>query len=135
MSTTGAIAVYFIIWWLCLFVVLPFGVRNAHETGGAVGEGHEAGAPINPMLWRKALATTILAALVFALVYGAPLPVWVGRPRIVRLLKTPTSLKALRWSSGALSGPKRPENTSAHSWASRWPRKKCSPQKWRSEWA
>ncbi len=78
MSTTSAIAIYFIIWWLCLFVVLPFGVRNAHESGTVAGEGHEAGAPVNPMLWRKALATTVLATLVFALVYGTITQGWIG---------------------------------------------------------
>jgi predicted secreted protein len=69
MSLLSAIAIYFIIWWLCLFAVLPWGVKNAHEVGADVGEGHEAGAPVNPMLWRKALATTVLATVVFAVVY------------------------------------------------------------------
>ena len=78
MSTTSAIAVYFLIWWLCLFAVLPWGVKNADEAGTKVGEGHEAGAPINPMLWRKALATTILATVVFALAYGTITSGWIG---------------------------------------------------------
>ena len=39
MSIANRIAVYFIIWWVCLFMVLPFGVRNAHEAGEAVGAG------------------------------------------------------------------------------------------------
>jgi len=69
MSVLSAIAIYFIIWWLCLFLVLPWGVRNAHETGASVGAGHEAGAPVNPMLWRKVLANTILAMIVFGFVY------------------------------------------------------------------
>ena len=38
MSLVSAIAIYFIIWWVCLFVVLPFGVRNAHEAGEVVLE-------------------------------------------------------------------------------------------------
>ena len=33
MKTGSAIAVYFITWWLCLFVTLPFGVKNPHEAG------------------------------------------------------------------------------------------------------
>ena len=69
MSVTSAIAIYFVIWWTCLFAVLPWGVRNAHEAGESVGEGHEAGAPVNPMLWRKVLATTILATVMYGLVY------------------------------------------------------------------
>ena len=70
MKTTSAIAVYFIVWWVCLFMVLPFGVKNAHETGEAVEDGNEAGAPVNPMLLKKILATTILASIVFAAIYG-----------------------------------------------------------------
>lgn len=71
MSLTSSIAIFFVIWWLCLFLVLPFGVRSAHEAGEAVGEGHDAGAPVRAMMGRKALATTILASAVFALVYLA----------------------------------------------------------------
>ena len=69
MRLTSAIAIYFVIWWTCLFAVLPWGVRNVHEAGEKLGEGHDAGAPINPMLGRKVLATTILATIVYGLVY------------------------------------------------------------------
>ena len=51
------------------FVVLPFGVRNAVEAGETVAEGDDPGAPINPMLARKALITTALATVIFAGVY------------------------------------------------------------------
>ena len=30
------IAIYFIVWWVCLFIVLPFGVRNQVDTGEIV---------------------------------------------------------------------------------------------------
>jgi predicted secreted protein len=78
MTTASAIAVYFITWWVCLFAVLPFGVRNAHEAGETVEPGHEAGAPVMPMLWRKILATTILASFVFALIWGQMTYAWIG---------------------------------------------------------
>ena len=91
MSTLSAVAVYFIIWWLCLFVVLPFGVRNAHETGDVVGEGHDAGAPVKPMLWRKVLITTILAAVVFALVYGTITRGWIRFEDIPWIGKLPAA--------------------------------------------
>jgi predicted secreted protein len=61
-------AIFFIIWWLCLFVVLPFGVRSQHEAD-EVTPGTERGAPQRPLLLRKALAATALAAIVFAGVY------------------------------------------------------------------
>jgi predicted secreted protein len=78
MSITSAIAVFFIIWWVCLFVVLPWGVRNSHDPGEAVAEGHEAGAPVRPMMWRKVAITTVLASAVFALVYGQMTYGWIG---------------------------------------------------------
>ncbi|MFN4144117.1 DUF1467 family protein [Aestuariivirga sp.] len=78
MSLASAVAIYFIVWWVCLFAVLPFGVRNAHEAGESVDQGNEAGAPVNPMLWRKVLATTILASIVFALIWGQMSYGWIG---------------------------------------------------------
>ncbi len=78
MKLGSAIAIYFIIWWVCLFAVLPFGVKNAHEAGEVVEPGNEHGAPVRPMLLRKVLATTILAAAVFALVWGQATYGWIG---------------------------------------------------------
>lgn len=71
MNLVSALAIYFIIWWLVLFLVLPFGIRNAHETGETVEEGHEPGAPVNPRLVRKVAITTVLACLIFAVFYLA----------------------------------------------------------------
>ncbi len=71
MNPASAIAIYFIIWWLVLFLVLPFGIRNSHEIGATVDEGHEPGAPTNPRIWQKALFTTILATVVFTAFYYA----------------------------------------------------------------
>ncbi len=62
-----AFAIYFIIWWVCLFVVLPFGVKTQSDTGEMV-QGTSAGAPINPRLARIAGVTTIVASLAFAIV-------------------------------------------------------------------
>ena len=78
MKTGSAIAIYFITWWLCLFMTLPFGVRNAHEAGEAVEMGNEQGAPVRPMLFRKVLATTLLSAILFAIIYGQVTYHWVS---------------------------------------------------------
>ncbi|HHI88726.1 MAG TPA: DUF1467 family protein [Hellea balneolensis] len=59
-----AIAVYFLLWWICIFLVLPFGVRGQHEDGD-IREGTEPGAPVLPRLKRKFLQTSILAALIW----------------------------------------------------------------------
>jgi predicted secreted protein len=65
MPIVSMLAIYFVIWVLCLFVVLPFGVRSQHESGEVV-RGSERGAPVMPRLWRKVLITTVLAAVVTA---------------------------------------------------------------------
>ncbi len=69
MSLTGGIAVFFIIWWVVLFAVLPWGVRSHHEAG-IVDPLAEAGSPLKPRLGLKAIITTIIAGIVFAIVYA-----------------------------------------------------------------
>jgi predicted secreted protein len=66
MTAPMSIAVYFTIWWIVLFAVLPFGVKSPGETASALPPGVDAGAPVAPMLARKALWTTIISALLFA---------------------------------------------------------------------
>jgi predicted secreted protein len=62
-----AFAIYFIVWWVCLFVVLPFGVRTQSDSGEMI-QGTSAGAPINPRMGRVAALTTIAASIAFAVV-------------------------------------------------------------------
>ena len=57
--------VYVIIWWLVLFMVLPWGNRPPD----IVEEGHAASAPENPRLWHKVGVTTVIAAVVFTMIY------------------------------------------------------------------
>ena len=65
MSLATALAIYFIIWWVVLFAVLPFGVHSQEESG-AVAPGTDPGAPTMPLLWRKLIWTTVAASVVFA---------------------------------------------------------------------
>ncbi len=60
-----AIAIYFVIWWVVLFLVLPLKVRTQGEAGEVV-PGTPASAPARPQLLLKAAATTVVAAIVFA---------------------------------------------------------------------
>jgi predicted secreted protein len=64
-SITTAIAIYFIVWWVVLFAVLPFGVRSQHESG-AVEPGTDPGAPAVPAIWRKLVWTTVASTIIFA---------------------------------------------------------------------
>jgi predicted secreted protein len=68
LTLSGGIALFFVIWWILLFAVLPFGVRPQIEDG-EVGAGTDPGAPATPALREKAIWTTVLAA--FALVIAA----------------------------------------------------------------
>jgi len=69
MTIAGGLAVYFVIWWTVLFTVLPFGVRNEAETGEAHVEGTDPGAPVMPNLVKKAMITSVIAAVIFAIVW------------------------------------------------------------------
>ncbi len=69
MSVTSAVAIYFIIWWTVLFAVLPFGLRTQAEAGMVV-PGTPESAPARLRIGRIVLATSIVAGLVFAAVYG-----------------------------------------------------------------
>lgn len=63
-------AIYFIIWWLVFFVVLPWGVRSQYEHGEVI-PGTDPGAPTVPGLKPKLLWTTLLAGVVFGAFYWA----------------------------------------------------------------
>ena len=72
MSLATALAIYFIIWWVVLFAVLPWGVRSQEESG-AIVPGSDPGAPSIPKLKQKLVWTTLVSGVVFALcalVYG-----------------------------------------------------------------
>ena len=71
-----AIAIYFVVWWIVLFAILPLGVKNAHEAGETILEGNEPGAPVDPQLGRKAIITTLVSAVVFAAIYFALQYAW-----------------------------------------------------------
>ncbi|MFC7400356.1 DUF1467 family protein [Chelatococcus sp. GCM10030263] len=69
MSTiAGSIAIFFLVWWMTLFAVLPFWVKSQTEDGGEVTHGTEPGAPQHPQLLRKALVNTLVAAVVFVII-------------------------------------------------------------------
>lgn len=64
MSIIGSLAVYFTIWWIVLFAVLPIGVQSQQEAG-EVAAGTEPGAPVKPLLLKKALWTTLISLVVY----------------------------------------------------------------------
>ena len=66
-SISTALAIYFVLWWIVLFVTLPFGVRSQHEDG-AGAPGTDPGAPIATRMGRKLIWTTVIAAVVYGIV-------------------------------------------------------------------
>ncbi len=56
MSLFGLIVIFVCVWWVVFFAALPLGVRRQDH----VPEGHDPGAPANPMLLRKAMWTTVV---------------------------------------------------------------------------
>ncbi len=69
MKIGTALAIYFVVWWIVLFAILPLGVKNAHEAGETTLEGNEPGAPVKHQMGRKALITTGVSAIVFVIIY------------------------------------------------------------------
>ncbi len=69
MQLISGIAIYFIIWWMVLFLVLPWGAASAHELGLDVDPGTMKSAPVKPRMLLKFGITTLAAGVVFACVY------------------------------------------------------------------
>jgi predicted secreted protein len=65
-SISTAFAIYFVLWWIVLFVTLPFGVRSQHEDGESVA-GTDPGAPITSQMGKKLIWTTAISAVIFAI--------------------------------------------------------------------
>jgi len=70
MSWITITAVFFIVWWLVLFATLPFSLRTQDEDG-EVTLGTVASAPRGAHMLRAIVRTTIITALLFAIVLGA----------------------------------------------------------------
>jgi predicted secreted protein len=68
MDFVFCLAIYTFIWWITLFAVLPFGVRTQHEDGNIV-PGTPESAPAQQRMVRIFLINTLVASVVFAIVY------------------------------------------------------------------
>ncbi len=70
MRIYSLIAIYSVVWWLVIFMILPFGIRTQEEQG-EVTLGTTPSAPWKPMLVKKAIATSIVAAILVGGFYYA----------------------------------------------------------------
>ncbi|MBK8209990.1 MAG: DUF1467 family protein [Rhodospirillales bacterium] len=68
MGWISGIAVYVIIWWLVIFLVLPWGVQTVAAED--INRGHAPSAPRRPRIVLKAAVTTLVAAVLWLIVFA-----------------------------------------------------------------
>ena len=83
-----ALAIYFVLWWIVLFLTLPFGVRSQHEDGGGVA-GTDPGAPVASQMGRKLIWTTLISAVIFGIVMLAYQAGYLNIERLSKLMGIP----------------------------------------------
>jgi predicted secreted protein len=81
-------AIYFVVWWVTLFVTLPFGVRSQHEDGGG-SPGTDPGAPVASLMGRKLIWTTLLSALVYGFGMAAYYEGFLSIERLSKMMGMP----------------------------------------------
>ncbi|MGH1417410.1 MAG: DUF1467 family protein [Hyphomicrobiaceae bacterium] len=77
MSTPFAVAIYFVVWWISLFLVLPFGVKTQDEDGEVV-PGTPQSAPAKMRVWRMIIINTVVATAIFSVFYLAVTNGWIS---------------------------------------------------------
>jgi len=65
MGWVTGIVVYLLTWWIVLFMVLPVGVESEDDPD----VGHMPGAPKNPGIKLKFMATTAISAFLWLIIY------------------------------------------------------------------
>ena len=87
-TLSTAFAIYFVLWWIVLFVTLPFGVRSQHEDGESVA-GTDPGAPIRTQMGRKLIWTTLISAAIFIVAVLAYNAGYLNVERLSKLMGIP----------------------------------------------
>ena len=91
-SLSTMFAIYFVLWWVVLFVTLPFGVRSQHEDGAGADQviaGTDPGAPVMARMGRKLIWTTIISAVIFAIAMWAYYQGYFNIERLAKMMGTP----------------------------------------------
>ncbi len=84
-TLSTAFAIYFVLWWVVLFAVLPFGIQSQHEAGEGTA-GTDPGAPTAPGMLKKLFWTTVISAIIFGIAWWAYLAGYLGIERLYRLM-------------------------------------------------
>jgi predicted secreted protein len=74
MGWVTGVVVYFLIWWVTLFAVLPLWVTPPDPED----PGYAAGAPPRPRLLLKVAVTTAASAIIWLAVYGLVRSPWLS---------------------------------------------------------
>jgi predicted secreted protein len=80
MPVATGLAIFFLIWWVVLFAVLPWGISSQHESqdpGHSLVQGTDPGAPIKAKIGWKLLWTTLVAAVIYAICYVVYVEHWI----------------------------------------------------------
>ena len=85
MPVTTALAIFFLIWWVVLFAVLPWGVRSQHE-GDDIAPGTDPGAPSKARIGWKLVWTTVIATAIYAVCFMIYAEHWVTVDGLIGLL-------------------------------------------------
>ena len=70
MGWISILAIYFILWWVVLFAMLPFGLRTQEEEED-VTLGTVSSAPGRPHMLGAVIRTTLVSSIIFAAFYVA----------------------------------------------------------------
>ncbi|WP_305987424.1 DUF1467 family protein [Roseibium sp. MMSF_3544] len=65
MSVAFGLAIFFMLWWIILFAILPFGLDRTQEEAGDVVPGSEPSAPQKPRFLKVVILTTVVTTIVF----------------------------------------------------------------------
>jgi predicted secreted protein len=87
-TISTAFAIFFVLWWIVLFVTLPFGVRSQQEDGETI-PGSDPGAPIASRMGRKLIWTTVISIVVYAIMMLAYNAGYLNVERLSNLMGIP----------------------------------------------
>lgn len=66
MSIFGVLVSYIVIWWIVLFMVLPWKVQSQAEIDSSQAVlGTDPGAPIKANMWKKILVTSVISSVLW----------------------------------------------------------------------
>jgi predicted secreted protein len=77
MSITSAIVLYAVIWFMSFLIAIPIRLQTQGDVGEVV-PGTHAGAPEHHQLKKKAIITTIVAAVLWVIIAGIIISGWIS---------------------------------------------------------